>query len=91
VGLLEEQLSNEPTEPRVPRVYDDDVDPDHADVPIVNASCHACGVSAPPTRSAHTLISSRHGWRLLRDERDDAAGGVQWICAECWKARAPDR
>jgi hypothetical protein len=78
-----------PSEPRVPRVYDDDVDPDDADVPIVNASCHVCEVSAPPTRSAHTLISSRHGWRLLRGA--DGAGGVQWTCAKCWRARAPDR
>jgi hypothetical protein len=84
-------LSKEPTEPLVPRVYDDDVDADDAAVPIVNASCHVCGISAPPTRSAHTLISSKHGWRLLRGEGDGDAGGVQWNCASCWKARTPDR
>jgi hypothetical protein len=84
-------LSKGPTEPRAPRLYDDDVDADDADVPIVNASCHVCGISAPPTRSAHTLISSRHGWRLLRGERDAGAGRIQWICAKCWRARAPDR
>jgi hypothetical protein len=71
----------------VPRVYDEDDDADDADLPIVEASCHVCGVAAPPTRSAHTLISAQHGWRLARAKSDEGGGAPQWFCSACWRAR----
>src|SRR5258708_11467505 len=33
--------------------------------------CVDCGASAPRTRTAHTLISSKHGWRLERIPEPD--------------------
>ncbi len=42
--------------------------------------CADCGIPAPATESAYTLISSRHGWRLQYEV--DARGEKQpkWRC-----------
>jgi hypothetical protein len=51
--------------------------------------CVDCGLEAPVTETAYTLISPRHRWRLRKVV--DAAGHqvVEWRCAPCWaKLRA---
>jgi hypothetical protein len=44
-----------------------------------------CGVDAPETNTAHTLISQTHGWRLTRVRTQDGSWAVEWRCADCWK------
>lgn len=45
--------------------------------------CSDCGATAPGTRTAYTLISAKHGWRLLRD----ADAQMIWLCPACANAR----
>jgi len=76
----------------VPRVHDDDgLDPDDVDQPIVDAKCDDCRLTAPPTRSAHTLISARHGWRVTRSELLNGSFSLTWFCPDCWKRRSTVR
>lgn len=52
--------------------------------------CHECGVSAPSVATDFTLVSVRHGWRLLRRTH----GGnvtLEWRCRACWANRAEQR
>lgn len=45
--------------------------------------CSDCGATAPGTRTAYTLISAKHGWRLLREPD----GQMMWLCPGCANAR----
>jgi hypothetical protein len=47
--------------------------------------CVECGIVAPETNTAHTLISQAHGWRVTRTPAPDGSMAVQWRCADCWK------
>ncbi len=72
-------------------INDDD---DNDEEPGSPRQCVDCGACAPRTQTAHTLISSKHGWRLSR-ARDATANGYtfQWRCPKCWashKTKAPD-
>lgn len=55
---------------------------DELDVP--RPICRGCGIQAPPGAGNHTLISKRHGWRLMRET--DARGVLDfvWRCPACW-------
>jgi hypothetical protein len=48
-------------------------------------TCVDCGVAAPETDTAYTLISARFGWRL--QYAVDAAGRrlPEWRCGECYR------
>ena len=58
-----------------------------ADDELVNRyHCVGCGVLSPETETNFTLISARHGWRLIR-RPDDASGRqvLEWRCPRCWE------
>lgn len=74
--------------------FENRVNDDEEDEPGSPRQCVDCGACAPKTQTAHTLISSKHGWRLSR-ARDGASDGYtfQWRCPKCWashKSKAPD-
>jgi len=47
--------------------------------------CVTCRALSPKAATAHTLISSTHGWRLERTlVRGEAI--LAWRCPRCWKA-----
>jgi len=46
--------------------------------------CVDCGALAPSTRTLHTLISSKHGWRLERVAQADGSHAFDWRCPRCW-------
>lgn len=56
------------------------------DEPIEDRFCVACRKLAPAESSALTLISSKHGWRLLRTRYEDRVE-VEWLCPPCWATR----
>ncbi|MGA2447930.1 MAG: hypothetical protein ABTD50_04555 [Polyangiaceae bacterium] len=61
------------------------VPPERAGVSDVARECCAdCGLEAPATQTAYTLISPAHRWRL--EKGVDASGRqvVKWRCAKCW-------
>jgi hypothetical protein len=71
------------------RINDDDEDEEHVPSDRCCVDCKAC---APKTQTAHTLISSKHGWRLSRARASDGYT-FQWRCPKCWavhKTRGPD-
>lgn len=63
---------------RWPGLEDDD--------PVEDRVCIACGKRAPSESSALTLISSKHGWRLLRTREGDRVA-IEWLCPACWATR----
>ena len=46
--------------------------------------CVDCKSAAPRTKTAHTLISSKHGWRLERVAESDGSYRFDWRCPKCW-------
>jgi len=48
--------------------------------------CSDCATWSPRTRTEHTLISSRHGWRLLRAPNETGGFEFTWRCPRCWAA-----
>jgi hypothetical protein len=63
---------------------------DEDEVPRSRRQCVDCNVWAPPTRTAHTLISSEHGWRLER-VAEGAIFRFDWRCPTCWVAHKSAR
>lgn len=61
-------------------------DDDDGDVDGSTWYCVDCGASSPKTRTAHTLISSKHGWRLARIPDDKGGYRFEWRCPGCWTA-----
>lgn len=53
------------------------------DEPSSRRTCVDCGAVAPRTQTAHTLISSKHGWRLARARAEDGYR-FHWRCPKCW-------
>lgn len=47
-------------------------------------ACVDCGEPSPDTEGSHTLISSRHGWRITRALRPDGRRIMEWRCPLCW-------
>lgn len=56
------------------------------DEPVEDRVCVACAKHAPTESSALTLISSKHGWRLLRTREGDRVA-IEWLCPPCWAVR----
>lgn len=52
----------------------------NAEVP----NCIDCGKPAPPTDTNYTLISARHGWRLVISKGQDGRRSSAWRCPDCW-------
>lgn len=49
--------------------------------------CGDCKEWSPPTRTQHTLISSRYGWRLAREVQPDGTTQLVWRCPNCHAKR----
>jgi hypothetical protein len=45
--------------------------------------CEVCKKWSPPTKTQHTLISTKLGWRLSRHTMPDGKVRVEWRCPEC--------
>jgi hypothetical protein len=61
--------------------FDDDEDFD-----VARRQCVDCHTLAPPTNTAHTLISAAHGWRLHRRNLVGGKVEFEWRCPKCWLA-----
>lgn len=64
--------------------------PDEQDIYRVCVDCHA---ESPRTHTSYTLISSAHGWRLMRRVDENGRNIMEWRCPQCWakhKAAHPD-
>lgn len=46
--------------------------------------CFDCQEQSPKTHTAHTLISSRYGWRLTRRKLGEDTHAFEWRCPACW-------
>ena len=53
--------------------------------------CVDCGDMSPPTRTETTLMSTAHGWRLLRVTVPSGPCVLEWYCARCWSKRKERR
>jgi len=53
-------------------------------------SCIACGARSPEVETEHTLISSRFGWRLTRQLKNEELI-LEWRCARCWQRYKQER
>jgi hypothetical protein len=45
--------------------------------------CVECKKQSPLTESSQTLVSPRHGWRLIRITTNEGVS-VEWRCPDCW-------
>ncbi|NUP09092.1 MAG: hypothetical protein HOW73_23830 [Polyangiaceae bacterium] len=59
---------------------------DHEEEDDSSWYCVDCGTSSPKTKTAHTLISSKHGWRLSRIADEQGGYRFEWRCPPCWAA-----
>ncbi len=57
------------------------------DEPLSQHQCVVCRTTSPATRTAHTLISAQHGWRVGRTALKSGGFLFEWHCPTCW-ARA---
>jgi hypothetical protein len=46
--------------------------------------CVGCGSVAPLTITNYTLISQKHGWRLILEEEEPGRRISKWWCPSCW-------
>jgi hypothetical protein len=46
--------------------------------------CTDCGAQSPTTDTNYTLISQRHGWRLVFHGDESGRRIAQWRCPQCW-------
>lgn len=68
----------------VPVVHGSDVEDDELDEPLSQHQCVACKTMSPATKSAHTLISAQHGWRVVRTKLAEGGFLYEWHCPGCW-------
>lgn len=61
----------------------DEVETDEA---VSRRRCFDCQELSPKTNTAHTLISSRFGWRLTRRKLGEDSYAFEWRCPTCWAA-----
>lgn len=50
----------------------------------ISHRCVDCAAESPKARSAHTLISAKHGWRLTRIAGPNGSHHFEWRCPKCW-------
>lgn len=53
--------------------------------------CIQCGALPPPTFTNYTLISQKHGWRLILDEIEPGKRIPKWWCPACWARHKENR
>ena len=58
-----------------------------AEVQLKQVSCFDCGIESPQIESNYTLISSKHGWRLIRGYDNLGQTVLEWRCPKCWAKR----
>lgn len=46
--------------------------------------CCRCGGTSPATDTNYTLISAKHGWRLVLEHDESNRRIGKWWCPECW-------
>lgn len=49
--------------------------------------CSVCRMKSPETTTNYTLISTRHAWRMILDQRPDGRRDPIWFCPKCWQKR----
>ena len=47
--------------------------------------CVGCGVVSPQTETSFTLISARHGWRVIHEVDAQGRQILEWRCPRCWE------
>jgi len=52
----------------------------------VERACSDCGKPAPAESGDSTLISTKYGWRLVRERAMDGTLETRWRCPACWRA-----
>lgn len=72
-----------PTFESIPSVRDE-LPSDDDDEPLSQHQCVMCRTMSPATRTAHTLISSQHGWRVARTPIKTGGFLFEWHCPTCW-------
>jgi hypothetical protein len=58
---------------------------------IDHPRCGGCRAPSPPTNSNYTLISQKHGWRLVLKEDESGNRVGQWSCPACWTKKRDAR
>jgi len=53
--------------------------------------CFACGVQSPEIETNYTLISSKHGWRVVRSTDNLGKTVLEWRCPKCWAKHKSQR
>lgn len=53
--------------------------------------CIDCGLQAPETESAYTLIGQRHGWRLTWLLDATGKRTPEWRCDKCFRRAKAER
>jgi hypothetical protein len=49
--------------------------------------CFDCGIVSPEIETNYTLISSKHGWRVIRNTDQFGKAVMEWRCPKCWAIR----
>jgi hypothetical protein len=62
-------------------------DPDDGASETKRPECTDCGALSPPTETNYTLISQRHGWRLVFCADASGRRTAEWRCPKCWARR----
>ena len=55
--------------------------------PTKQLTCFDCGLLSPHIETNYTLISSKHGWRLVRRISEQGHSIIEWRCPKCWALR----
>lgn len=53
--------------------------------------CIDCGLKAPETDTAYTLIGQRHGWRLTWVLDGAGKRAPEWRCDKCFRRAKAER
>jgi len=83
------------TSPAVVNVDEDDIEDANGPPALSEPEqrrlvCVGCRAPAPETHTAHTLIGSKHAWRVLRRPERKGPEAFEWRCPRCWAAfKAP--
>jgi hypothetical protein len=62
-------------------------DPEGESIDNERPRCRDCGAQSPPTETNYTLISQRHGWRLVFFADESGRRIAEWRCPKCWVRR----
>ncbi|HEY4011779.1 MAG TPA: hypothetical protein VGM06_00460 [Polyangiaceae bacterium] len=58
---------------------------------IDRPQCDGCGAPSPPTDTNYTLISQKHGWRLVLQQDKSGQRVGKWWCPNCWAKEREQR